>query len=145
MTILRSTILAAAASLALAGAAQAKGQKVLSIITSENSEAQAMALVLANQAQAAGNPVEVLLCGPAGDIALKKAPEAANKVVTPKGLSVRMLLGGLLKKGGTANVCAIYLPNRKLAPDALMAGVGVAKPKPTAEKMASPDVKVVGN
>ena len=134
----------ALATLLLATSAQAGGQKILSIVTSDNNEAQAMALVLANQAQAAGNPVQVLLCGPAGDIALAKAPKLATAIVTPKGMSVRTLLGGLLKKGGKVDVCAIYLPNRKLAKDALLPEVGVAKPPAIAALMADPDVKVIG-
>lgn len=144
MTRIAGLALAAAAAIMVATSAQAGGQKILSIVTSENNEAQAMALVLANQAQAAGNPVQVLLCGPAGDIALADPPEAATAVVTPKGMSVRTLLGGLIKKGGKVDVCAIYLPNRKLAKDALMADVGVAKPPAIAAMMADPAVKVIG-
>ena len=145
MTSLKATLLVGICAIATATAAQAQGQKILSIVTSENTEAQAMALVLANQAQAAGNSVHVLFCGPAGDVALKEAPEAANKVVTPKGMTVRTLIGGLLNKGGKADVCAIYLPNRKLEAGALMDGVGVAMPGPMAAMMADPAVKVVGN
>ncbi len=145
MNALKSFAIASLASLALSTAALADGQKILSIVTAENNESQAMALVLANQAQAAGNSVHMLLCGPAGDIALKTPPKSATEVVTPKGMSVRKLMGGLLQKGGKIEVCAIYLPNRKLAPDALMPGVGVAQPKPIAAMLADDDVKVVGN
>lgn len=138
-------IAAAAVAALVATSAHAAEQKILSMVTSENTEAQAMAFVLANQAQAKGNPVHVLLCGPAGDIALAEAPEAAMKVVTPTGMTVRKLMGGLMQKGGKIDVCAIYLPNRKLEKSALMDGVGVAKPQDIAEMMADPAVKVVGN
>ena len=144
MTRFAEIALSAAAALLLATSAQAGGQKILSIVTSENSEAQAMAFVLANEAQAVGNPVHVLLCGPAGDIALAKPPKSATAVVTPKGMSVRDLLGGLLKKGGKVDVCAIYLPNRKLSKDALMPEVGLARPPVIAALMADPAVKVIG-
>lgn len=143
MSPIRAALAAAALSLSLAAPAQA-GQSLLMLVTSDNAEAQAMALVLGNQALAAGNTVELLLCGPAGDIALATAPEAATKAITPKGMTVRSLLDALLAKGGKANVCAIYLPNRQLAPDALMAGVAVANPQEIAAKLADPAVKVIG-
>lgn len=142
---LRRSVFALAALIASSTVSLADSQKVLSIITSPDPEAQAMALILANQAKAGGSEVSVLLCGPAGDVALKEAPEAATKVVTPKGMSVQKLLGGLLKKGGSVDVCAIYLPNRKLEKSALMDGVGVAAPEAIAAKMTDTSVKVVGN
>ena len=145
MQHIRKFLLAASAAALTATTAHAGGQKFLSIVTAENTEAQAMAFVLANHAQGGGNPVHVLLCGPAGDIALKTPPAAATKVVTPKGMTVRKLLAGLLKKGGKVDVCAIYLPNRKLGKDALMDGIGVAKPQEIVAQMTDPAVKVVGN
>ena len=144
-TSFRPSLLALAALVVTSTATLADSHKVLSIVTSNDPEAQAMALILANEAKAAGNDVSVLLCGPAGDAALRQAPEAATKVVTPKGLSVQKLLAGFLQKGGKAEVCAIYLPNRKLDKEALIEGVGVAAPPAVAAQMADPAVKVVGN
>lgn len=136
---------AAAISGALAATpAVAAGQNMLMLLSAPEPESQAFMLVLANQAQGAGNPVHILLCGTAADAALKTAPETATKVVTPNGASVRTLLEGLLKKGGTAEVCAIYLPNRKLTPDALMDGVKPAQPAAIAARMVDPSVKVIG-
>lgn len=145
MSKLKQAILVAVASIVFATGAEASGQKILSMVTATDTEAQAMALVLANEAQAAGNDVQVLFCGAAGDVTLKTPPDAAKKVVTPTGMTVRTLLGGLLKKGGRADVCAIYLPNRKLQQTDLMEGVGVAKPKDIAGLMADPNVRVIGN
>lgn len=139
------TLAAAAVATTLAATpAAAAGQNMLMLLSAAEPESQAFMLVLANQAQSAGNPVHVLLCGTAADAALKTAPEAATKVVTPNGASVRMLLEGLLKKGGTVEVCAIYLPNRKLTPDALMDGVKPAQPPAIAAHMADPNFKVIG-
>ena len=87
-------------------------------------------------------PVHLLLCGPAGDIALATAPEAATKVVTPKGMTVRTLLEALMAKGATVDVCALYLPNRKLPPAARLKGVGVAKPPVIAAEMANLKTKL---
>jgi len=120
------------------------GQKMLMLLSASAAEAQAFNLVLANQLQASGHGVHMLLCGEAGDMALKAVPEAATKAVTPQGMTVRTLLEGLLKKGGTVQVCAIYLPNRKLQADALLEGVSAARPQDIAAMIVDPAVKVIG-
>lgn len=119
-----------------------KPAPLLTVLTSAESETQAMALVLSNQVAGKGGRVDLLLCGPAGDLALATAPEAATQTITPTGMTVRSLLEGLLAKGATVEVCAIYLPNRTLEADALMPGVGVAKPPMVAAKMADPAFKL---
>ncbi|MAO54468.1 MAG: hypothetical protein CMM61_02060 [Rhodospirillaceae bacterium] len=126
------------------GAAKAADpvKSMLVILTSPETETQAMALVLANQAARAGTPVNLLLCGPAGDIALRTPPDAAGKVVTPKGMTVLSLLGGLKAKGGKVDVCAIYLPNRKLGAEALADGIGIAKPPVIAAEMTAPGTRL---
>lgn len=143
----RAKIIAAAALAlgCLTGAASAEGQKLLSIVTATDTEAQAMAFVLANQSLKLGGQPHILLCGPAGDVALATASAEAQKVVTPNGMSARSLLEALIANGGKVDVCAIYLPNRKLGPDALLKGVGVAKPQEIAAEMLDPAVKLIGN
>lgn len=121
-----------------------KPENLLVILTSADTETQAMALVLANQAAKQGNPVHLMLCGPAGDIALKQPPAAASKVVTPKGMTVSSLLAGLKAKGAKVDVCAIYLPNRNLGVEALSGGVGVARPPVIAAEMTAPSTRLVG-
>lgn len=126
------------------GAAKAADpvKSMLVILTSPETETQAMALVLANQAAKAGTLVNLLLCGPAGDIALRTPPDAAGKVVTPKGMTVLSLLGALKTKGGKVDVCAIYLPNRKLGAEALAEGIGIAKPPVIAAEMTAPGTRL---
>ena len=126
------------------GAAKAADpvKSMLVILTSPETETQAMALVLANQAAKAGTPVNLLLCGPAGDIALRTPPDAAGKVVTPKGMTVLSLLGALKAKGGKVDVCAIFLPNRKLGAEALAGGIGIAKPPVIAAEMTAPGTRL---
>ena len=139
----KRAVAALALTMALTGTVSADSpNRLLTILTSGNAETQAMALVLSNQAAMAGTPVHLLLCGPAGDIALDTPPEAATKVITPKGMTVRSLLEGLMKKGGTVDVCAIYLPNRKLSLDALIDGVGAAKPPVIAAEMVADDTRL---
>ncbi len=143
----KAALSAAAVSLPLAlGASAAQAQdavaKALSIITTAEAESQTMALVLSNQMQAQGTQVQVLLCGPAGDLALAEAPEASLQITTPRGMSPRSLLEGLMAKGGTVEVCAIYLPNRSLTADALLSGVTAAAPPAIAGTMRDPAVRV---
>ncbi|MCA3585146.1 MAG: hypothetical protein IOD03_15820 [Methylocystis sp.] len=129
---------------ALIATPAAAGQKMLMLLSAPAAEAQAFNLVLANQIQRSGNAIHLLLCSEAGDMALKVAPAAATAPVTPQGMTVRSLLEGLIKQGATVQVCAIYLPNRKLQPDALMEGVSAAKPQDIAAMMVDPAVKVTG-
>ena len=129
---------------ALIATPAAAGQKMLMLLSAPAAEAQAFNLVLANQIQRSGNAVHLLLCSEAGDMALKAAPAAATASVTLQGMTVRSLLEGLIKQGATVQVCAIYLPNRKLQPDALMEGVSAAKPQDIAAMMVDPAVKVTG-
>lgn len=129
------------ASLISPAVAQA-AEKMLTVVTSPTSETQAMALVLSNQVAAKGWQVDLLLCGPAGDIALAEPPAEAMQTITPRGMTVRSLLEALMQKGATVEVCAIYLPNRELAPEVLMDGVGVAAPPAIAEKMIAPETRL---
>ena len=116
-------------------AADDERHRLLVVLTSGDTETQAMTLVLANQAAADGTPVRLLLCGPAGDIALAEAPVAAREVITPTGMTVLSLLEALKGKGAPVDVCAIYLPNRKLGDEALAPGIGVARPPEVAAEM----------
>lgn len=134
--------LAIALGLACTATAATPPERLLVILTSAELETQAMTLVLSNQAAARGTPVHLLLCGPAGDIARREPPAAAGTVVTPKGMTVSSLLRGLMAKGATVDVCAIYLPNRKLGRDALAADVGVARPPDIAAEMLAPDTRL---
>ena len=139
----KRAVVAMALTLALTGAASADSStRLFTILVSGDAETQAMALVLSNQAAKGGTPVHLMLCGPAGDIALDTPPEAATKVITPKGMTVRSLLEALMNKGGTVDVCAIYLPNRKLSLDALIDGVGAAKPPAIAAEMLAADTRL---
>ncbi len=63
----------------LAGTAQAdEPNKLITILTAPEPQTQLMAMVLTMNAIAAGAKAEMLLCGPAGDIALQDAPASAT-------------------------------------------------------------------
>lgn len=113
-------------------------EEVLVILTSESLQTQGMAMVLSNTMAEKGAKVNVLLCDKAGDLALKDytAPSLKPKDVTPG-----QMLRGLLKQGGVANVCALYLPNSEHGKDDLIDGVGIAMPPDMAAQMLDPKIR----
>ncbi len=122
---------------------QADGHKggvdeVLVILSSDSLQTQGMAMVLSNTMAKQGAKVNVLLCDEAGDLALKsyEAPTLKPKDVTPG-----QMLRGLLKQGGQAKVCALYLPNSDYGKDDLIEGVGVAMPPEMAGQMLNPKMR----
>ncbi|MCP5150732.1 MAG: hypothetical protein H6983_07895 [Ectothiorhodospiraceae bacterium] len=140
---IRAALAAAVVGLATATSVLASEvERMLVTLTSADTEAQAMALVLSNQVAAGGTAVHLLLCSAAGDIALSTPPAAATRVVTPTGMTVRGLLEALMAKGARVDVCAIYLPNRGLDPKALATGIGVAKPPAIAAEMVDSGVRL---
>jgi predicted peroxiredoxin len=135
-------LLAAATITLTAFSAQAEDQKnLVTILTEENPQTQLMAMVLTMQAAQQGAAPHILLCGPAGDLALKDAPEAATKGQPPRGMSPQ----GLMKKimalpGAKVEVCALYLPGKGTDAETLIQGIGVAKPPAMAKAILEADV-----
>lgn len=116
------------ATLALAAsctAALADTQPVTVILNSGSTMTQGVALVLANQMQAQGGQVHILLCDQAGDLALQGATGDALK---PQNVTPAQLLGAAMEKGATASVCALYLPNTGHPAESLRDGVTAARP-----------------
>ncbi|MFO8142863.1 MAG: hypothetical protein R6T87_13485 [Marinobacter sp.] len=107
-------------------------EEVLVILSSDSTQTQGMAMVLSNTMAEQGAKVNVLLCDEAGDLALKSYEGDA---LAPRSVTPGQMLRGLLKAGGTANVCALYLPNSDHAKDDLIDGVGVAMPPEMAAQM----------
>ncbi|PJA59072.1 MAG: hypothetical protein CO163_11415 [Rhodobacterales bacterium CG_4_9_14_3_um_filter_71_31] len=139
-TTLKTAIIAAA--LALAGAAQASGEKLVTVVTSAEPQTQLMAMVLTMQAVQKGAATRILLCGPAGDLGLADAPAAATAPQPPRGMSPQGLMQAIMKAGATVEVCAIYLPGKGAGPEALLEGVGVAQPPEMAAAMLDDDARV---
>ncbi|MBZ4023452.1 hypothetical protein CKO11_13395 [Rhodobacter sp. TJ_12] len=98
------------------------------VVTSENPQTQLMSMILTLQAVQRGISTQILLCRPAGDIALKDAPASATAGQPPRDMSPQALLKAAIQKGAKAEVCAIYLPGKGAASDALIDGVTVAAP-----------------
>ncbi|MGP9831823.1 hypothetical protein [Marinobacter sp. NSM] len=106
--------------------------EVLVILSSDSLQTQGMAMVLANTMAEKGAKVNVLLCDEAGDLALKSYE---GEALAPRNVTPGQMLRGLLKAGGSAHVCALYLPNSDHGKDDLIDGVGVAMPPQMADQM----------
>jgi len=148
MTLLQKfTLLALSVVLGFAAPAHADNhggakapEALLTIVTTAEAQTQMMAMVLTSQAVQKGVAARILLCGPAGALAVKDSQSPSFK---PSGKSPKMLLQALLSKGVKVEVCALFLPNAGLGVDALLAGVTAAKPPVMAEALLAPNTRLL--
>ena len=116
---------------------------LLVIVTSDNAQVQLMSMVLTMQAAQQGAATHVLLCGAAGDMALRDAPKSVTTGQPPKNMSAQGLMKTVMEKTTTkVEVCAIYLPGKGLEQSALIDGVTVADPAAIAKMMINRDIKI---
>jgi intracellular sulfur oxidation DsrE/DsrF family protein len=141
-TILTAATLGLATLVAPATQAE-EAKQMVTILTSEEPQTQLMSMVLTMQSMQAGAGAYVLLCGPAGDLALRDAPEAATAPQPPKGMSPQLLMQKIMEQGATVEVCAIYLPGKGVARDALLDGIGAAKPPAVARRLLADDTRIM--
>ncbi|MCD6258147.1 MAG: DsrE family protein [Helicobacteraceae bacterium] len=120
--------------------ASENANKLLLVVTSEDSLTQFMAMVLGNQSQAKGADVDVLLCGKAADIAIKGSEEIFLK---PNNVSPQMLMKKMMKNGANVEVCPPYFPNAGKTKADLFEGISVAKPPKVADKILAKDTKIL--
>jgi hypothetical protein len=140
---MKGSLLAAGAMLlAMAAAAHAEDDRLVTVVTSPEPQTQLMAMVLTMQAVQQGTQVHMLLCGPGGDLALRDAPATATAAQPPRDMSPQGLMQAIMDQGGTVEVCAIYLPGRREGPEVLLDGVGVASPPDMAAAMLADDARV---
>jgi intracellular sulfur oxidation DsrE/DsrF family protein len=139
------TSLTLAISLLTGGAALAEGpNRLLTILTAPEPQTQLMAMVLTMNAIAAGAEAEMLLCGPAGDIALKEAPASATAGQPPKDASPQGLMSMMMAKNGLkVQVCAIYLPGKGADASVLLDGVTAAAPDAMGAAIVAPGTTVM--
>jgi hypothetical protein len=139
------TSLTLAVTAAFAPPAQADDAKnLVTVVTSPDAQTQLMSMVLTMQSVQQGAKAQILLCGPAGDIALKDAPESATAAQKPKGMSPQGLMKMIMEKTDTkVEVCAIYLPNKGVEATALLEGVTGAKPPAMAAALIADDTTVL--
>ena len=145
MTRLLAALALAATALAAPLGAQASEDKarLVTVVASAEPQTQLMAMVLTMQAIQQGAEARILLCGPGGDIALKDAPESATAPQEPKGMSPQKLMMAIMQTGAPVEVCAIYLPNKGVGAEALLDGVGAAKPGPMAAELLKEDARIL--
>ncbi|QBF30218.1 hypothetical protein [Thalassococcus sp. S3] len=118
--------------------------KVVTVVTSPDPQTQLMSMVLTMQAAQQGAQAHILLCGPAGDLALRNAPPSATAGQPPRDMSPQGLMQMIREKtGATVEVCAIYLPGRGDDASVLLDGIGVAKPGEMAARLMAPDARVL--
>lgn len=129
----------------LASAAPAETpNRLLTILTAPEPQTQLMAMVLTMNAIVAGAEAELLLCGPAGDIALKAAPETATAGQPPKGASPQGLMQKMMAEAGLkVQVCAIYLPGKGADASVLVEGVTAAAPDAMGAAIVAPGTTVM--
>ncbi len=108
------------------------------VVTSAGAQTQMMAMVLANQVQAKGAAVRVLLCDQAGMLAVKGT---SFPVFQPVDRTPQDLLQALVEKGARVDVCAIFLPNMGYQSADLLDGIGQARPGPEADDMLAPHIR----
>ena len=136
---------ATALALGVATAAQSDGpNKLITILTAPEPQTQLMAMVLTMNAMAAGAEAEMLLCGPAGDIALREAPASATTGQPPKDASPQGLMKMMIaQKGLKVQVCAIYLPGLGKDASVLLDGITPAAPDAMGAAIVADDTTVM--
>lgn len=133
-------IIAISTLLSLCGMAQADAQPVTILVNSASTMTQGIALVLSNQMQAQGGKVHILMCDKAGELALKSH---VGEKLKPQDVTPGQLLDSAMKKGATASVCALYLPNSGHSADQLKDGITAAKPDVMAREVIEANRKVL--
>ena len=142
--MLKSLTAAAIAIMTVTGAAMAEDKPgLVTIVTAPEPQTQLMSMVLTMQSMQQGASAHILLCGPAGDLALKDAPASATAPQAPKDMSPQGLMTKIIEAGATVEVCAIYLPNKGVGADALIDGVTAAEPPAMAARLLAPNTRIM--
>ena len=147
MKSLFTTVAVAVGAFALAGMPALGDQHdkpvVVTILTAPEAETQLMAMTLTLQAIQQGAEARVLLCGPAGDMALKEAPASVTGPQKPADMSPQGVMKKIIETGAPVDACAIYLPNKDLSGDALIEGIGEARPDAMAGHLIAANTRIL--
>jgi predicted peroxiredoxin len=143
---LRSAALALLAGVALSQAGPALAQqapRAFAIVTAAEPQAQGMAFVLLNAMRQQGTTVEVMLCGAAADLARREPTAPAATPLRPMNATPKQMFENLVRAGVRAEVCALYLPNAGVGPEALIEGVRPAQPPEVARRLTAAGTTVL--
>lgn len=117
---------------------------IVAVVTHPSPQVQMMSMVLSVQAAERGVNVHVLLCGPAGDMALRNAPESVTQMQPPLNISTQSFMTILNQyDNAKVEVCALYLPGNGKTPADLLEGIGVASPAQMAALLVAQDARVL--
>ena len=143
--MLKSLMALAVAAPALVGAAAHADNKpnLVAVLTDAEPQTQLMTMVLSMQSLKQGAAVHILLCGPAGDLALKEAPASATAAQKPMGMSPQGLMKKVMAQGGSVQVCALYLPNKGAGPEVLIDGITAAKPPAMGARLLADNTRIM--
>jgi hypothetical protein len=142
LSILVAGVLATAP-VSLLAAEQRPATNIVTILTTADAQTQFMAMILTFKSLRKGARARMLLCGPAGDLALREPPAWATAPQKPFDLSPRDLLQKIMEANVPVQVCAIYLPNRSLSADALLPGVTAAQPDDMTDHLIATDTRIL--
>lgn len=141
---MKKLLLALTAALGLGSVVQADDRpNLVTILSSGDPQTQLMSMVLTMQSMQQGARAHILLCGPAGDLALKDAPASATAPQKPRGMSPQGLMQKIMQSGAQVEVCAIYLPNKGVEATALLDGITAAKPAEMAARLLAPNTRIM--
>lgn len=142
---MKKLLSALAISTALAAPALAEeSRNLVTILTAPEPQTQLMAMVLTLNAVQQGASAQILLCGPAGDIALKDAPASATTGQPPRDASPQGLMRMMMTQHNVkVEVCAIYLPGMGADASVLLEGVTPAAPDAAARAIIADDTVVM--
>jgi hypothetical protein len=119
-------------------------RNLVTILTATEPQTQLMAMVLTLNAVQQGASTKVLLCGPAGDIALKDAPASATTGQPPRDASPQGLMRMMMDQHNVkVEVCAIYLPGKGADASVLLDGVTAAAPDAMARDIMADNTVVM--
>jgi len=102
------------------------------VLTSADHRTQMFALDVAAHTAKGGKSVAILLCGPAGDLALRESHAAGS---TTANMSPNLRLRQLMVDGVTVQVCPHYLSSPKAKRAGLTEGVSEAVMPTVAKRM----------
>jgi hypothetical protein len=111
-------------------------------MVSADTQTQMMGMVLSTSAIKDHNKiVNITLCGPAGNLALKEFESGSVKRADGQNVNPKSALQGLIKAGAIVQVCPLFLPTAGKDATALLEGVSVAKPPMVAKNLVDPAFK----
>jgi len=134
----KAFIVAALVAPSLMSATELKGLNVL--MTSADAQTQMMGIVLGRSVlNDQKKALNITLCGPAGNLALKDFKTADVKKPDGTTANPKGALQGLMKAGAVVTVCPLFLPNAGKDASALVEGITVAKPPMVAKRLTDGD------